>query len=67
MSEVVPQEEERPCDGAKEEILANFLIEGGVQEVAVIYEVDDRLRDKEYCEKDDSKIEESSDGGSIES
>lgn len=62
----VPKEEERPRRKAEEEIDADSLVESGIEEVSMLHEVDNRLRDKEDAKEDDSQIKEASNVGLVE-
>ena len=52
----IPEEEKRPIDYAEDEVDFELVIESGLEEVAVIDEVDNRLCDEEDDSEDESKV-----------
>ena len=57
---MIPEEEEWPIDYAENEVDFELVIESGLEEVAVINEVDNRLCDEEDDSEDESKVVQSS-------
>ena len=62
----VPQEEEGPIAYAEDESDFEIVVECGFEEVAMVDEVDDWLRDKEDEGEDDCEIKKSSELGCVE-
>ena len=56
----IPEEEEWPIDYAEDEVDFELVIESGLEEVAVIDEIDNRFCDEEDDSEDESKVVQSS-------
>ena len=53
---MIPEEEEWPIDYAEDEVDFELVIESGLEEVAVIDEIDNRFCDEEDDSEDESKV-----------
>ena len=53
---MIPEEEERPIDYTEDEVDFELVIESGLEEVAVIDEIDNRLCDEEDDSEDEFKV-----------
>ncbi len=59
--DMLPQEEERPVDHAKDEIYFEFVVKDWVEEISMINEIDDGLSGEKEEGKDKGQVKKSSD------